>query len=191
MSETMIDTATTSPRRARPIGRILRFLLAGFLIATVTPHYLAAGWQSNLKIVGEGPERERLVHEIKKSSGSARINLPGATAVPEDSLRDFDIFVLSSDTEQAPLTVMEAMAAGLPVVATNVGDIADMVSPDNRAFITPCGDDRAYVEALSHLIQNPDARAALGAANRKKAKTEFDLAPMVENYRRLFSAVLV
>ncbi len=52
MSETAIDTVTPSPRRARPIGRILRFLLAGFLIATVVPHYLAASWQSNLKIAG-------------------------------------------------------------------------------------------------------------------------------------------
>ena len=50
MSETTIDTITASPSRARPIGRILRFLLAGFIIATVAPHYLTARWQSNLKI---------------------------------------------------------------------------------------------------------------------------------------------
>jgi hypothetical protein len=50
MTETTNDTATRDPRRARPIGRILRFLLAGYLIATVTPHYLGASWQSNLKI---------------------------------------------------------------------------------------------------------------------------------------------
>ncbi|MBL4618581.1 MAG: glycosyltransferase [Marinicaulis sp.] len=145
---------------------------------------------TNLKIIGEGPERERLVREIKVASGSPRISLPGATKAPEDALRDFDIFALSSDTEQAPLTVMEAMAAALPVVATNVGDIANMVSAENRAFITPCGDEGAYAEALSHLIQNPDARAALGTANRKKAKAEFDLAPMVEKYRDLFNTVL-
>ncbi len=145
---------------------------------------------AGLKIVGEGPDRERLVRTIRDVNGSERILLPGATTAPEDSLRDFDIFALSSDTEQAPLTVMEAMAAALPVVATNVGDIASMVSLENRAFIVPLGDDKAYVEALSHLIQNPDARAALGAANRKKAKVEFDLAPMVEKYRDLFSTVL-
>ena len=50
MSETTNDTSTGSPRRARPIGRFFRFLLAGFLIATVAPHYLTASWQSNLKI---------------------------------------------------------------------------------------------------------------------------------------------
>jgi hypothetical protein len=52
MSETTIDTVAPSTRRARPIGRILRFLLAGFLIASVLPHYLTASWQSNLKIAG-------------------------------------------------------------------------------------------------------------------------------------------
>ena len=51
MNDTTNDTSTRDPRRARPIGRILRFLMAGFLIATVVPHYLGASWQSNLKIV--------------------------------------------------------------------------------------------------------------------------------------------
>jgi glycosyltransferase involved in cell wall biosynthesis len=143
-----------------------------------------------LKIIGEGPDRQRLAHTMKKMEAGARISLPGATAAAEEAYTDFDIFALSSDTEQAPLTVMEAMATGLPVVAPNVGDIADMVSSENRAFITPCGDDSAYIEALSHLLQNPDARAALGAANRKKAKAEFDLAPMVEKYRAIFKALL-
>ena len=52
MSEVAIDTSKANPRRARPIGRVLRFLAAGFLIATVAPHYLTASWQSNLQIAG-------------------------------------------------------------------------------------------------------------------------------------------
>ena len=81
------------------------------------------------------------------------------------------------------MTVMEAMAAGLPILATNVGDIASMVSDENRAFITPLGDDGAYRLAMQHLIQNPDARATLGAANRKKAREQFSLTSMVDAYR--------
>lgn len=146
--------------------------------------------KASLKIAGEGLEREALARAVADAKARGRISLPGATAAPEELYKDFDIFALSSDTEQAPLTVMEAMAAGLPVVATNVGDIVEMVSSENRAFIVPLGDEDAYVLALAHLIQNPDARAALGAANRKKAKAQFDLAAMLEQHRALYLSVL-
>lgn len=142
--------------------------------------------KATLTIVGEGPEREALLAAIKESPAAARISLPGPTGAPESVYCDFDIFALSSDTEQAPLTVMEAMASGLPVVATNVGDVAEIVSEENAPYITAVGDDDAFRQALMHLLQNPDARAKLGAANRKKAKEKFDLAPMIARYRALF-----
>ncbi len=146
--------------------------------------------RASLTIIGEGPERNNLAAAIKEYNAEVKAVLPGATAAPHEVYRNFDIFALSSDTEQAPLTVLEAMAAGLPVVATNVGDIADMVSDENRAFITPLGDDEAYVNALAHLLQNPHARAQLGAANRKKAKTSFALGPMVESHRALYQSLV-
>ena len=146
--------------------------------------------KAHLKIIGDGSERENLAALAKSSKARKRITLPGATPAPEKNYKEFDVFALSSDTEQAPLTVIEAMVSGLPVVATNVGDIAEMVSLENRAFITPPGDDGAYVDALSHLLQNPDARATIGAANRKKAKAEFGLEPMVERHRALYEKVL-
>lgn len=142
--------------------------------------------KAHLKIIGDGQMRKSLADAAKSSKARARISLPGSTSAPETAYREFDVFALSSDTEQAPLTVMEAMAAGLPVVATNVGEIANMVAPENLAFITSLGDEGAYVDALAHLLQNPDARAQLGAANRKKAKAEFDLKPMVEKHRALY-----
>ncbi|MHA7872469.1 MAG: glycosyltransferase, partial [Hyphococcus sp.] len=146
--------------------------------------------RAQLKIVGSGPERESLLACAKASPAKERTALPGPTKSPERCYHAFDIFALSSDTEQAPLVVMEAMAAGLPIVATNVGEIADMVSTENRAFITPIGDDDAYRDALSHLLQNPRARVVLGAANRKKAAANFGLAPMAAAHGKLFQAVL-
>lgn len=145
--------------------------------------------KAHLKIIGDGPMRKSLAEAAKSSKARARISLPGSTQAPETVYRELDVFALSSDTEQAPLTVIEAMAAGLPIVATNVGEIANMVAPENLAFITPLGDEGAYVDALTHLLQNPDARAKLGAANRKKAKAEFDLKPMVEKHRALYRSL--
>lgn len=144
------------------------------------------GGKATLTIVGAGPEREALLAAIKESPAAARIFMPGPTGAPESVYCDFDIFALSSDTEQAPLTVMEAMAAGLPIVATDLGDVAEMVSDENRAYITRAGDGEAFGQALMHLLQNPDARARVGAANRKKAKEKFGLAPMVARHRALY-----
>ena len=144
--------------------------------------------KASLKIIGEGPERAVLVEMINQAQGTTNITLPGATDAPELCYQELDVFALSSDTEQAPLSLMEAMAAGLPVLSTNVGDIASMVSSENRAFITPLGDEEAYATALTHLLDNSDARATLGAANRKKAKEAFSLEQMVEQYQMLFRA---
>lgn len=144
------------------------------------------GGKATLTIVGAGPERERLLAAAQRSPAAARFFLPGPTAAPENAYCDFDIFALSSDTEQAPLTIMEAMAAGLPIVATDVGDVAEMVADENRAFVTARGDDDAFRQALVHLLQNPDARAKLGAANRKKAKERFDVSAMVARHRALY-----
>ena len=139
--------------------------------------------RARLELVGDGPERVWLV---EASRGDERISLPGATAAPADAYAHFDIFALSSDTEQAPLSVMEAMAAGLPVIATNVGEIADMVSEENRPYVTALGDDEAYAHALAQLLQNPTARADIGAANRRKAREAFSFVRMAAAHRDLY-----
>ena len=139
--------------------------------------------RARLEIVGAGPQMEMLRALAKDDP---RIVLPGPTAQAADAYARFDIFALSSDTEQAPISLMEAMAAGLPVVATNVGDIAEMVAAENLPYIVPAGDEEAYAHALAQMLQNPSARAAIGAANRRKARVEFSQARMTEAFRGLF-----
>ncbi len=143
--------------------------------------------QARLEIFGGGPDH----HQLRAIAGDdERVSLPGPTSSPAEAYSGFDVFALSSDTEQAPISLMEAMAAGLPVVATNVGDIAAMVTEENLPYITPLGDDEAYAHALAQLLQNPSARAAIGAANRRKAKEAFSLDRMVEAHRRLYLDVM-
>jgi glycosyltransferase involved in cell wall biosynthesis len=101
----------------------------------------------------------------------------------------FDIFALSSDTEQMPLSVIEAMASGLPVVSTDVGDVRLMVAETNLPHITPL-DDAALAGALAALVADPDERRRIGLANQTKAGRDFDQAAMFAAHGALWRGSL-
>ena len=140
---------------------------------------------ARLVIVGDGPERPAL-QALAASLGVAdAVHFAGHVAEPQRLYRCFDVFALSSDTEQMPLTVLEAMAAGLPVAATAVGDIRDMLAPENAAFITPL-DDAALAGALRILLHDKPLRRIVGAANRARAERDFDEERMFQAYAALY-----
>lgn len=141
---------------------------------------------ARLLIVGDGAERpalERLAAELGLAQAVAFV---GATPTPEHFYRQMHIFALSSDTEQMPYSVLEAMASGLPIVATKVGDIAHMVSDANRPFVVHDRSPRALADALGIFAREPALRARVGAENRKVATTRFDLNVMLAGYSSLF-----
>lgn len=140
-----------------------------------------------LKIFGDGPDLDDLVAQTTSMRG---ITFPGQINTPETAYAGFDIFAMSSDTEQMPLSLMEAMASGLPVIATDVGDIANMVSQENRRFVTPVDDEEALAASLIALGTNPALRKQLGQANREKANNEFRLDQMVKAHKALYQSVL-
>ncbi len=149
---------------------------------------LPENWQ--LVIVGEGEGRDAIVAEADRLGLNHRVHLPGAIDDPARVIGLFDIFALSSDSEQFPLSVAEAMAAGLPVVAPAVGDIAGMVSEENSAFIAPQGDEEKLGASLVQLARDKDLRKTVGEANRAKAVAHFDEAKMIATYRRLYSSAM-
>jgi L-malate glycosyltransferase len=144
----------------------------------------------HLVICGEGPERAAIEAEADRLGINHRVHLPGAVADPAKVVGLFDIFALSSDSEQFPLSVIEAMAAGRPVVAPQVGDIAEMVSVANRNYLAATPDDEALETELVTLSIDKRLREEIGAANREKARAEFDEAKMLATYRRLYSSAL-
>jgi len=97
-----------------------------------------------------------------------------------------DIFALSSDTEQMPFSVLEAMAAGLPVVSPAVGDIASLVAPDNAPLIVSPTDENAFRNALIALLDDETKRMQLGLENQRRARREFDETLMANRYAELF-----
>ena len=148
------------------------------------------GDEARLEIVGDGPERDALGKTAVSGNASHRIKFCGSTSLPEKSYLGFDVFALSSDTEQMPLSLLEAMATGLPVVATDVGDIKSMVATDNEPFIVPLGDDDAYAKALAILTGDAELRARLGQANRARALQEFSEDKMINAHETLYREVL-
>jgi glycosyltransferase involved in cell wall biosynthesis len=140
----------------------------------------------HLVIAGEGPEREAILAEAVACGIEDRVHLPGFVADPAKAVGLFDIFALSSHSEQFPISVVEAMAAGLPVAAPRVGDVAAMVASENGPYLVPPGDEQALAEAISSLAFDTVGRKRVGEANRKKAVAEYDEATMIERYHALY-----
>jgi glycosyltransferase involved in cell wall biosynthesis len=146
--------------------------------------------EARLVIVGAGPESERIAAEAGRLGVGDRLVMPGFLAGPARWIGRFDIFALSSDSEQFPISLVEAMAAGLPAVATAVGDVAQMVADDNKPLIVDAEDEAAFAAALDSLAERPDLRRAIGRANREKASAEFDEAGMIARYARLYEEAI-
>ncbi len=142
---------------------------------------------ARLVIVGDGPERPALAARAASLGLGDAVLFAGPTADPPRAYRNFDVFALSSDTEQMPLSVLEAMGCALPVAATDVGDVAAMLDDANRRFVV-AKDPAALAASLDALLADPAAARALGAANRARAEREFDVATMAAAYEALFAA---
>lgn len=140
---------------------------------------------ARLVIVGDGAERAALEAAAQQLGISDRVYFTGHMTRTERAYRGFDLFAISSDTEQMPLSVLEAMAAGLAVAGTDVGDIRNMVSPANGPFIV-AKDDSTLAGAIRGLLCDSELRRHIGAANRAKAALEFDQEAMFTTYFSLY-----
>ena len=166
-------------RPEKNLGRLLRAF-----------HAVMQAAPARLVIVGDGPERaglERLAAELGLAD---RVTFAGHRAEPAPFYRAFDLFALSSDTEQMPLSLIEAMAAGLPVAATDVGDVRAMLAPENAPFVAP-PEDAGFLAAFAALLAAPARWPAIGAANRARARAAFDQERMFAAYAALFDAAIV
>jgi glycosyltransferase involved in cell wall biosynthesis len=131
-------------------------------------------------IVGDGPDRVAVEAAIRELGLEGKVRVAGERDDVPALLADSDVFVLSSRSEGLPVSVLEAMAAELPVVASDVGGLAELVVDRETGILVPPGDVSALAAALGRLIDDRELRRRLGAAGRARAETSFDL----EAFRR-------
>lgn len=140
---------------------------------------------ARLVIIGDGPEMPKLQAMAGTLGLSRRVVFTGAMTQPERLLPAFTIFALSSNTEQMPLSVLEAMAAGKPVASTRVGDVGAMLCGENAPFVVePRAEELA--QAMGALLDAPDRAKRIGAANARRAQACFDQSLMFSAYGDLF-----
>jgi glycosyltransferase involved in cell wall biosynthesis len=137
-----------------------------------------------LAVIGDGPEQTMLEQLAGALGISGHVRFLGHVPDPAAAYRAMDVFALSSDTEQMPFSVLEAMASALPVAATDVGDVRAMLPPEQGADVVAL-DDAALAGALRRLLDDAALRARLGAANRAKAETDYDQEAMFAAHARL------
>ena len=146
--------------------------------------------RAHLVMLGQGSLREWLVSYIRELGLEQRVHLLGHRPEVRECLAGSDVFVLSSNWEGNPLAVMEAMAAGLPVVGTTVGGVPELVESGRQGFLVAPEDHRAFSTAMQILLGDAKKRAGMGDAARIRATEAFDVEQMVQSYAGIYRNAL-
>jgi glycosyltransferase involved in cell wall biosynthesis len=141
-------------------------------------------------LVGDGPDRPAVEEEVRRLGLESAVELLGERDDVPELLGTADVFVLSSNSEGLPLSILEAMAAGLPVVASNVGGVAEVVVDGATGLLVPPGDAQRLAAAIERLLEDPVLRRRLGEAGRIRVAEHFDLAAVHQAHLDLYRRVL-
>lgn len=139
-----------------------------------------------LAIVGDGPLRERLAEVAREAGVGDLVWMPGARDDVAELMRGFSLFALPSIAEGTPVTLLEAMACGLPVVASRVGGIPDLVIEGTTGMLAPPSDPAALAAAIETYLDDPARLRAHGAAARERIERHYSVAAMVGAYTALY-----
>ena len=145
---------------------------------------------AHLKLIGDGPTRastEQLAMELGLRD---RVEFMGDRADVEQLLHRADVFALATKNENLPISILEAMRASLPVIASDVGGIPEVVLHGKTGFLVPPRSESHLTEVLSDLIVNKELRIRMGLAGRARYETFFSLGGMVERTREVYRDVL-
>jgi glycosyltransferase involved in cell wall biosynthesis len=153
--------------------------------ALVVPHYPDVGFV----LVGDGPERERLARLISNANLQDRFILSGFRSDVDALIPGANILAQSSHTEGLPNVVLEACAAGIPVVATDVGGTREVIRDGYNGFLVPAGKPEALAARLLDLLRSPDRRRSMGMSGRQVVADEFSFERQSAEYMALFDEV--
>jgi glycosyltransferase involved in cell wall biosynthesis len=143
---------------------------------------------ADLLLVGDGELRAELVDQVSRLGLAARVRFMGVRRDVADILQAADVFALTSVSEAASITLLEAMASGLPVVVTAVGGNPEIVRDQVDGFLAPRGDAAALAEAMTRLLSEPQLAARMGQAGRERVAAKFQIQQTVERYYDLYAS---
>jgi len=144
------------------------------------------GTEFCLVIVGDGPLRKDLETKSRDLELAGHVVFTGMRSDIPDLLAEMDLFVLCSITEGIPLTLLEAMASSLPVVATRVGGNGEVVVENETGLLVQPGDAEALAEAMRKLLRNPSVARSMGDAGRERVVKMFDMRKVAKQYEELY-----
>ena len=182
-------------RQSRRGGRPPRVVTVGRLAAPKDPLTLVRALAAvrgpfDARIVGDGPERSAVEAEIRACALEGAVELLGERRDVQRLLAEADVFVLSSRSEGAPISILEAMATGVPVVASAVGGVPEIVKDGATGLLVPPGDPAALAAALEALLADPALRDRLGAAGQARVRERFSLAQLRRAHLDLYAREL-
>jgi glycosyltransferase involved in cell wall biosynthesis len=187
-----VDTArfaATAP--PRPIRRVvmvanLRSEKGHDVLIDAAPQILAAHPDAEFVLAGDGPQRESLAARAESRGVAGRVRFLGQCRDIPEVLAGADLFVLPSRSEALPNAVIEAMAAGLPVVASAVGGIPELVTQDATGVLVPAGDAGRLADAVIDLMEHPEHAFRMGRAARDFVTREFGFLRLVSRVEDLY-----
>lgn len=178
--------------------RALITVFIGRLTAQKVPELLLDAWvvirrkypDAQLVLLGEGEQRAMLQAKVRRENLAQAVVFAGQVDNVNDYLEASDVFVLPSASEGLSNALLEAMAAGLPVVASRVSGTVDAVQDGKNGLLFERGDMKGLVDCLTSLIESPNQRAELGSQARKTVKQHFSLDRAADRYVALYRSLL-
>ncbi|GGC97148.1 TIGR03088 family PEP-CTERM/XrtA system glycosyltransferase [Undibacterium terreum] len=142
-----------------------------------------------LHIIGDGPLMRQLQAQVDTTGPGEQIWLAGARSDIAELMREFSVFVLPSFAEGTPVTLLEAMSSGLPVIASAVGGIPDVLDQGRTGILVSASDHEAIAASLADYFRQPAKMAQHGIAGRELVEQNYSIAAMLQNYMKLYDAL--
>jgi len=176
------DVVITHISNFRPVKRVHDIVYAMKMVSRKAPG-------TRLMLVGDGPDRISVERLVKRLGLEEHVMLTGFRSDVANLLNCSDVVVLSSETESAPLTLLEGMSSGLPVIATRVGGIPEIVDDGVNGFLVQSKNPEAIAERILDLNADPELRRRLGAAARARVLERYTAEKVVGQYTEIYESV--
>ncbi|MGI9473506.1 MAG: glycosyltransferase family 4 protein [Rubripirellula sp.] len=151
--------------------------------ARLRPQFPDAHWV----VIGDGPERESIEALARELDVQDHIHFLGTRHDTPDLLAGLDVFTLCSLNEASPVSILESLASGIPVVATDVGSVKESVVDGVTGALVPSQDTNAMTEAIASMLRDPEKRREMGSAGRQLVESHGSLQSMVDGYQQLIT----